>query len=217
MKKSAVILLFLLTAGLLCGCGKDGKTEQALPPETDSPMEAEPAFSESPEKEKVLVVCFAPGEETRGNTLRAAEIVTEMLDSDLYEIRATDGRYDVDEETLAEIAKKEADNKVRPAIAGPLPRMEDYDTVFLCAPAMEGEWPMILLSFMEGTDLSDKKLSALIVQEEDSSDFVAKLKQLCPYSVVTEGLSLSRDLLRERQQTAEAKIRFWLNRLSYEI
>ena len=109
-----------------------------------------------PESSKVLVVIFS----RTGHTKPLAEYIAEDLNADLYEIEAkvpyTDG--DIKYYTNCRADRGQNDPSARPEIAGELPDVTGYDTVFIGYPIWHGQAPKIIYTFLEGVDLSGKTI-----------------------------------------------------------
>lgn len=109
-----------------------------------------------PESSKVLVVIFS----RTGHTKPLAEYIAEDLNADLYEIEAkvpyTDG--DIKYYTNCRADREQNDPSARPEIAGELPDVTGYDTVFIGYPIWHGQAPKIIYTFLEGVDLSGKTI-----------------------------------------------------------
>ena len=109
-----------------------------------------------PESSKVLVVIFS----RTGHTKPLAEYIAEDLNADLYEIEAkvpyTDD--DIKYYTNCRADREQNDPSARPEIAGELPDVTGYDTVFLGYPIWHGQAPKIIYTFLEGVDLSGKTI-----------------------------------------------------------
>ena len=109
-----------------------------------------------PESSKVLVVIFS----RTGHTKPLAEYIAEDLNADLYEIEAkvpyTDD--DIKYYTNCRADREQNDTSARPEIAGELPDVTGYDTVFLGYPIWHGQAPKIIYTFLEGVDLSGKTI-----------------------------------------------------------
>ena len=105
---------------------------------------------------KTLVVCWSQ----TGNTRPLAEYVAEITGADFYEIQAevpyTEADLDYNDSSTRATVEQQQTPEVRPAIAGELPNMGDYDTVFLAHPIWWGKAPRIVLTFLESVDLSGK-------------------------------------------------------------
>ena len=109
-----------------------------------------------PESSKVLVVIFS----RTGHTKPLAEYIAEDLNADLYEIEAkvpyTDN--DIKYYTNCRADREQNDPSARPEIAGELPDVTGYDTVFIGYPIWHGQAPKIIYTFLEGVDLSGKTI-----------------------------------------------------------
>ena len=104
-----------------------------------------------PESSKVLVVIFS----RTGHTKPLAEYIAEDLNADLYEIEAkvpyTDD--DIKYYTNCRADREQNDPSARPEIAGELPDVTGYDTVFLGYPIWHGHAPKIIYTFLEGVQI----------------------------------------------------------------
>lgn len=170
------VVIFLLFAA---GCGANGNAtpdnheENATAPEVEqAPDSAEAsgdtesgvsqeipddAPEETPEADapKILVAYFS----ATGTTKGVAENLAAALNADIYEITpqepytAEDLNYN-DRTTRATVEQNTPD--VRPAIAGGVDNMEQYDTVFIGYPIWWGDAPRIVSTFAESYDFAGK-------------------------------------------------------------
>ena len=99
----------------------------------------------------MLVVIFS----RTGHTKPLAEYIAEDLNADLYEIEAkvpyTDD--DIKYYTNCRADREQNDPSARPEIAGELPDVTGYDTVFLGYPIWHGQAPKIIYTFLEGVQI----------------------------------------------------------------
>ena len=104
---------------------------------------------------KTLVAYFSAS----GSTAHVAREIAEALAADLYEIAPAE-RYtaaDLDwTDKRSRSSQEMADDTCRPALAGELPGMEAFDTVFLGFPIWWYVEPRAVDTFVEGADLADK-------------------------------------------------------------
>jgi flavodoxin len=136
-----------------------GSTDQ--PGETD-PM---PCSTTSSSGNRTLLAYFSRAGENYhyggrrtlevGNTHVVAEMISGLIPCDVYRIEAADPYSDSYDDTVARNVR-EQDADARPAIAQPLPALEQYDAVLLGSPIWNVRSPMIMSTFMEGVDLSGK-------------------------------------------------------------
>lgn len=92
---------------------------------------------------KVLVAYFSRtgenygvGHIEKGNTHIVADMITEQVDADLFEI-ITVVPYPHEYEACTETAKQEQEEDARPELSATVKNMEDYDVIFLGYPKME--------------------------------------------------------------------------------
>ena len=139
-----------------------------------------------PESSKVLVVIFS----RTGHTKPLAEYIAEDLNADLYEIEAkvpyTDD--DIKYYTDCRADREQNDPSARPEIAGELPDVTGYDTVFLGFPIWHGQAPKIIYTFLEGVDLSGKTIIPFCTSHSSPLGTSAEnLHPLAPDAVWKEG------------------------------
>ena len=104
---------------------------------------------------KILVACFS----ATGTTKGVASTIARTLGGDLYEIAPAQPytAADLDWHDKASRSSLEmADAGARPGIAGALPDMARYDTVFIGYPIWWGIAPRIVQTFVEGCDLKGR-------------------------------------------------------------
>ena len=172
--------------------GSESKTETDIERGTDETAE----HSES----KTLVVYFSrTGEQytvgviDKGNTAIVAEMIAEETGADLWEVLPADDRYPMTYSALTDVAKKEQNDKARPAYKGTVPDLSGYGTVFIGAPVWWGDWPMIMYTFFEKNRnaLVGKTLIPFSTHEGSGlSGFDKKLGLAIPDATVGKGLAI---------------------------
>lgn len=110
-------------------------------------------------KKRFLVAYFS----AMGTTARLAKSVAEAAGADLYEIRPktpyTLADLDWNNPGSRSSVEMKGGPKSRPAIEGPLPDVSGYDTVLIGFPIWWYVAPRIVNTFLEGCDLSGKKIA----------------------------------------------------------
>ena len=104
---------------------------------------------------RILVAFFSAS----GVTARAAKEIAAAVGADLYEIRPQQPYTAADLDWTNKKSRSSVemnDPAARPAIAGELPEMDKYDTVFLGVPIWWYVEPRIVDTFMEACDVSGK-------------------------------------------------------------
>ena len=108
------------------------------------------------ESSNILVVCFSRTQHTRP----LAEYIAEDLNADFYEIEAKIPYTDEDIEyyTDCRADREQQDPTARPEIAGEMPDLTGYETIFLGYPIWHGQAPKIIYTFLESVDTEGKKI-----------------------------------------------------------
>ena len=96
-----------------------------------------------------------------GNTEVLAGMISDRIDCDVYRIEAADP-YSVAYDPTVARNSEEQDADARPAIAGALPDLAQYDTVLLGSPIWNVQPPMILATFVEAIDLAGKDVHPFV-------------------------------------------------------
>lgn len=212
----------LLLAGLTA-CG-GGRTSSPAPQPTAAQTEM-PAPTAAPTARPVraLVVYFSrtgempeTGVIEKGNTAIVAETIARQLGADLCELRPADDRYPSEYQALYDVALSEQEAKMRPPIAGGLPAMEGYDVIFVGSPVWHGDWPMIMYTFFEGADLTDKTLVPFCTHQGSGLAAMNRTMELiCPYSRVKSGLAVYGTDAQNDPEKVDRMVERWLQKLEY--
>lgn len=207
--------------------GKESSPEpKQTEPESDPVEPTEPASApQEPtgSDSTILVVYFSrTGEQytvgviDKGNTAIVAEMIAEQTGADLFEVIPADDHYPMTYDELTDVAKREQDEKARPAYAGSLPDLSQYDTVFIGAPVWWGDWPMILYTVFENNDFSGKKLIPFSTHEGSGlAGFDRKLATACPDSEILDGLAVRGNDAQNQQEQVRDSVNDWLAGLGY--
>ncbi|MCR0410323.1 hypothetical protein MKD14_15595 [[Clostridium] innocuum] len=166
-KKLTRILFALIMTISLAACSQ-------TPKENTQPQE-EPQVSQQTESDgNVLVAYFS----WSGNTKEMAEYIAEQTNGDVLEIEPLNP-YPEDYGETGDIAKVERDENQRPEIANLPASIDEYDTIFIGYPIWWHTAPMIIGTFLESYDLTDKNVypftqsaSMDTEQFENSMDFI---------------------------------------------
>ena len=123
----------------------------------------------------ILVVYFS----ATGTTKGVAEKLAEGLSADLYEIVPQEPYTDADlnyNDRKSRTSIETDDPACRPAIAGELPDLTAYDTIFIGYPIWWGDTPRIVSNFVESVDLTGKTLAVFFTS--GSSGLGSSMKHL---------------------------------------
>ena len=169
-------------------------------------------------KKNVLVAFFSRAGENffpggtrfieKGNTHVAAELLKEITDADLFEIKPQDGYSDVYKECVMR-AKQEFDTNARPALAEDVD-ISDYEVIYLGYPNWCGTMPMPVWTFLENHDFAGKVICPFCTNEGSGlANSIGDIQKLAPSAEVKAGLSIKGS---EVQNAGEA-MQKWVNEI----
>ncbi len=202
--------------------------DKTAPEQTDEPVTETPADNadgSDSEGSRPLVVYFSRtgaqytvGVIDHGNTAIVAEMIADETGADLFEILPEDDHYPMTYNELTDVAKKEQNDKARPAYAGAVPDLSQYDTVFIGAPVWWGDWPMIMYTFFEenAEALAGKNLIPFSTHEGSGlSGFDKKLSSAIPGSTVLKGVAIRGNDCQNKQDSVRESVKNWITGLEF--
>ena len=200
-----------------------GDTQNSNTDTAASQPEQIPETADQTGNSNVLVLYFSrTGEQyvvgviDKGNTAIVAEMIAEQTGADLFEILPADDHYPMTYAELTDVAKQEQNERARPAYAGELPELSQYDTVFIGAPVWWGDWPMILYTVFENNDFSGKTLIPFSTHEGSGlSGFGRKLASACPDSTVLDGLAVRGNEAQNDREQVQSAVKDWIAGLGF--
>ena len=140
---------------------------------------------------KTLVAYFSAS----GETAKLAKTVAEVTGGDLFEIKPETAYTAADLDWMDKHSRSTVemnDEKSRPAIAGEVADMAQYDTVFVGFPIWWYQAPRIIETFLESYDLSGKAVIPFATSGGSGMGKTAEiLKASCPGAKVDTGKRLS--------------------------
>jgi hypothetical protein len=133
-------------------------------------------------------------------------MISRLIPCDVYRIEAADPYSDVYDETVARnLREQNAD--ARPAIAGPLPPVQQYDTVLLGSPIWNVRPPMILSTFLEGLDLRGTTVRPFVTYAVSGlGNAPREYARLAPTATLGDALAVQ----GEESSDAEPNVQRWL-------
>ncbi len=181
MKKITSLVFAMLMILNLTACSK-------TPEEKETQTKEESQVTQQTESDgNVLVAYFS----WSGNTKEMAEYIAQQTGGDVFEIEPLNA-YPEDYNETGDIAKVERDENQRPEIANMPASIDEYDTILIGYPIWWHTAPMIIGTFLENYDLTDKNIypftqsaSMDTEQFENSMDFI---REIAKGATVHDGL-----------------------------
>lgn len=219
MKKIISLFMALAMVLSLAACSTNQSPSESTPEESSSQTnESTPAPSNT--NGKNLVVYFSMPDnvddstvvidgETLGNTQYMAYVIQETVGADIFRIEP-ETPYPTDHDELVDLASEEQSDNARPAIKDTIDNFDTYENIFVGYPNWWGDMPMILYSFFDEYDFSDKTIIPFNTHGGSGfSGTISTIKELEPGAEVLDGKSISRNDI----QDAEQEIVDWVNSL----
>lgn len=146
-----------------------------------------------------------------GNTQYVANVIQDYTDGTMFRIESQIP-YTTDHTALVDLASKEKDENARPALLSPLENLDQYDTVYVGFPIWWSDMPMIMYTFFDTYDFSNKTIIPFCTHGGSGLvNTIDKIKELEPNATVYEpGLSISRDNV----ENALPDVTAWIDAMS---
>lgn len=218
MHNKILLIITLIAIVGISGCSKQNQVEET---KAKGILDNNVSTEKSDTQEKILVVYFSKTGENYnvgtidvGNTAMMASYIKEYLNADSFEIVPVKKYSDNYQESTDE-AKKEQNENARPEIKNKLENIDQYDTIFLGYPIWWGDLPMIVYTFIESYDLSNKTIIPFNTHEGsgNAGTYSTLKNKLSSSNVKTDGLALQGKVARTdngKEQTIN-----WLKKLGY--
>ncbi|MFD7447181.1 flavodoxin [Streptomyces sp. NPDC059909] len=201
-------------------------TSCSSPKSKDAPdrRQASPSSSVTgPARGRVLLAYFSrPGENYYygdrttlkvGNTEVMARKIRSIINCDVHRIEAADP-YPADYDATVQRNAREQDADARPAITGPLPALDSYNTVLLGSPIWNVRAPMIMTTFTEKLDFSGRTVVPFTTHAMSGLGTTARdYTASCPGATFAEGLAVR----GEKVDEADGVIKVWLQRIGFTV
>lgn len=169
-----------------------------------------PSEDDTAENAAVLVAYFS----ATGTTEGVAEKIADALHADLYEITPEEPYTSADlnyNDSSSRVSTEHNDPSIRPAIAGSVENMGDYDVIFLGYPIWWGQAPQIIRTFLESYDLSGKTVVPFCTSaSSDIGSSASNLHSLAENAVWLEGRRFSGGV-------SDSSIVSWINGLNLDL
>ncbi|WP_270438028.1 flavodoxin [Faecalibacillus intestinalis] len=144
-----------------------------------------------------------------GSTQNIAKEIQKQTNSDIFEI-VPEVAYSDDYDMVVDDVKKEQQEKARPKIKNKIENIDEYETIYVGYPNWWGEMPMILYTFFEDYDLSNKTITLFCTSGESGlSDTEKTIQVLEPSAPMVKGLYVSKSASKE----ATGDVKEWVNEI----
>lgn len=145
-----------------------------------------------------------------GNTQYVAQVIQNHTGADVFRLESVDP-YPMNHRELLRRGQTEHREGARPAIAGNIPELKDYDIIFLGYPNWYDDMPMILYTFLEQCDLSGKTIIPFNTHGGSGfSNTIQTIADLQPRANINRnGFTVSRNMVED----SEPDIVSWLRGL----
>lgn len=219
MKRILSLLLSSVMIFAVAGCHANKNSDKD---KTDSAAVSASDTSKTTGSGTLVVYFSRTGEQygvgviDKGNTAIVADIIVEITGADTFEILPAEDHYPTTYKELTEAAKKEQNEQARPAIAGELPDLSGYKTIFIGSPVWWGDFPMLMYTYIESNDFSGKTLVPFSTHAGSGlAGFDEKLESACPGAEIAEGLAIRGSDAQEKPEKVHDSVENWLLELGY--
>ena len=135
-------------------------------------------------------------------------MIRQLIGCDVYRIEAA-APYPDGYDATVERNVREQNTSARPAIANPLPSIDQYDTVLLASGIWNVRAPMIMTTFAESYDFTGKTIHPVTTHAVSELGTTERdYANSCPEAAIGEGLAVRGEEVRD----AGPDIESWLRR-----
>ena len=157
---------------------------------------------------KVLVVYFSQS----GNTQKLAKLISDRVGGDFVRIETVQ-TYPTEYNELADFAKNERDNNIKPELKDLEIDIDDYDTIFIGYPIWWYQMPMAMYTFFDTYNFDGKTIVPFNTHEgSGNGGTYDDIKELEPKAKVLEGLPIRGGDMANDQSS---KVDNWLKELGF--
>lgn len=212
----------LISTALIDLCSLLGMTSCASNDRQDKTNDHEIEPTDMNTEGKKLVVFFSHTGENynvgyieKGNTRIIADMIADATDADRFEIVPEKGYPKDSYDECIEIAKRELQQKARPAVKGDI-AIENYDVIFIGYPQWWGEPPMCVYTFIDRHDWTGKTVIPFVTHEGSGMGGTdRKIAAACKGSdtAIGKGFAIQGKIAQGNQASAQKSVNEWLNGL----
>ncbi|MBQ9246627.1 flavodoxin [bacterium] len=173
---------------------------------------------------KILIAYFSRAGEQRGfqrktkigNTAIIANMIAGKTGADIFEITPLEDNYPEKFEKLSEYAKKEKEENARPEILNKPENLDKYDIIFIGSPIWHEDMPMILYTFIESYDFTDKTIIPFYTYGWNEYICLSdKIRNITQAKEVKEDFKIKGLTAQLRTSIAQKKVDKWFDSLEF--
>lgn len=154
---------------------------------------------------KILIAYFSYS----GNTEITAKEIQNQVGGDLFEINR---KEEYSSSNLTDEAKEEIESKKRPELAEKITNIDEYDVIFVGYPIWWHSTPVVINSFLESYDLSEKTVIPFATSGgSDIEETLESFKSSCNSKNILEGITISGS--SGNSDSGKEKIKNWITSL----
>jgi len=171
---------------------------------------------------KILVVYFSKtgeqysvGNITEGNTAIIAKMIAKKTGADIFEVKLKNDTYPTAYKALTEVALAEKKANSRPEIAGNVTDFAAYDVVFIGSPNWWADMPMVLYTFIEANDWTDKTVVPFVTHEGSGLSSIPSKIKTATQAKMLDGLAIYGHVAQNERDKADKSVTSWLEKLNF--
>ena len=142
-------------------------------------------------------------------------MIAEQTKADIFEIKLKNDTYPASYKALTEAALSEKKANARPEIDGDVANFSDYDIVFIGSPNWWADMPMVMYSFIEVHNWSNKIVIPFVTHEGSGlSSIPSKIKNATG-TEIADGFEIYGHVAQNEREKAKKNVNKWLNKLGF--
>ena len=143
---------------------------------------------------------------TVGNTEKAAKMLADLTDGELFKIEQAHP-YSENYQTCIAEAKADLQKKARPKVLNLPDNLDAYDEIYIGYPNYWGTMPMAVYTFLENYDFTGKTIHPFCTHEGSGlSGTVQDIQKAAHGAIVTKGLAIC----GSKVDSAESALGVWV-------
>ncbi len=217
MRTNILLGGLLLFVTLLTGCNGNSSVDI-------SSSNSNSSMTSKEDSNDVLVTYFSRSGENwqvgyvnKGSTEIVAEMISEEINSNLFKIEPTIP-YPDDYHEMLSVSRNEMSTNARPEIKYTIDDFDKYETIFLGYPIWDGTCPMIIRTFIESYDFTNKTIIPFSTHAGSGlGSSVSTLRNELPNTTVLDGFSILGTTAQSNQEEARRQVRNYIGGLDIDF